>query len=129
MEDIKKEDYKELDPIAVFVLKHNEILLISEGSGCNLSKEDIENGMKDYINIDAYTFSDGVMDVRDGGELLYEYYIRDKHSSLEELIPDALTLLYNDKEEIEYTVLDNRLETFEQVKKCEIDLTNFEEIG
>lgn len=85
-------DLHDFDDICVFVPEHNEILHISEGTGDNLSQEDINNGLIDYIYYDQYDI-DTLTEV-DGGQLMTKEFIRDKYACLANILPEVLDLAY-----------------------------------
>lgn len=79
---------------------------ITEGSGCNLSGEDIENGMIDYINYNFLEL-DGTEFVEvDGGQCDLDTLYREKFHCIsdvvnylieEEFIPNAVYAVLNEQ--------------------------------
>lgn len=85
-------DLHGFDDLCVFAPEHNEILRISEGTGDNLSQEDINNGLIDYIYYDQYDI-ETLMTI-DGGQLMTKEFIRDKYACLADALPEVLDLAY-----------------------------------
>ena len=71
-------DIKNISDFTIAVKdKSGEIkyITVQEGSGDNLTAEDIQQGCIDYINYTEYTIDNSVIKEHDGGmELLTEYY-------------------------------------------------------
>lgn len=78
------------------VPSENELVFIQEGTGDNLSEEDMEDGMEDYIDYTSYYLEDGEIEEQDGGELLFPYLIEDHYACLADAIPEVLGDLYED---------------------------------
>ncbi len=81
------------DDIEIEVLGNGARIEISEGTGDNLLREDIEAGYKDYVNYKVYG-SDGS---EDGGMVLYTELIQKKFKSIKEVIPDVLEDFFGDR--------------------------------
>lgn len=77
---------------------------ITEGSGCNLSEEDCENGMVDYINYDFLVLDSTEFGEVDGGQCNLDTLYQEKflcisdvvnHLIEEEFIPNAVYAILN----------------------------------
>ena len=91
---------KELKPINLYIPSKNQILILKEGSGDNLSYADRQEGYVDYIYFTQYDLGNDLEEV-DGGILMYDEYLVDKYKSLEEAIDDILNMAY-DSDDINY---------------------------
>lgn len=89
--------YKELDPVNIFIPECNQIIIIKEGSGDNLSREDMEDGFVDYIYYTQYSLNDGDIKEIDGGMILQKTYLAETYSSLRLVISDVLEMAYDSK--------------------------------
>ena len=90
------------DPLIIYVPLHDDVIRIEEGTGDNLSREDIADGFVDYVNYyvdDAENICDdsSCSGPRDGGMVMYESLIREKLSSLKEVVPDVLRDIYDNE--------------------------------
>ena len=81
-----------------------QIIMISEGSGDNLLKEDIAEGYQDYINYEIYDVEQGMPEA-DGGMVMYKELVGEKFEKLSDAIPDVLDMAYGNKN-IPYIILD-----------------------
>ncbi len=59
---------------------------ISEGSGDNLLKDDIEEGFVDYIMLDELEYDGYEFDEIDGSQVMLNELYQDKFNSVEEVI-------------------------------------------
>lgn len=84
------------EPLWIFVPKKNAVVFIQEGSGDNLSEDDLEAGMKDYLDCTGYTLENGFVKESDGGDLMLSYMVQDFYSCLADAIPDVMEFLYED---------------------------------
>lgn len=89
------------DNTLIYVPEKNELVLIAEGSGDNLSYEDEEAGYVDYLMYDTYDCK--TMEQLDGGQLMTTELVRDKYSALAEAAPDVLDFAYGSA--LEYRVV------------------------
>jgi hypothetical protein len=93
---MSKEFKGELPMVVIFIPEKGEIVTLSEGcGGTNISKEDREKGIKDYINYSKYDIHNLDAGEIDGGQQDYTEFIQDKFDSLEEAIPDMLNFIYD----------------------------------
>lgn len=116
-------NWKELDPVVILVPSQNQIIRIQEGSGDNLSAEDMEAGLVDYIYYAQFNADDvreqfdldnskeeceldEIAEEIDGGQIDQTEMLRDKYSSLEQAIPEVLDFVYGDAK-LEYKKLQN----------------------
>lgn len=83
------------DDIFIYVPFSDQIVRIAEGSGDNLSDEDVAEGYCDYIYYEQYALSDGLPEV-DGGIILQIEYLRHMFASIEECISKVLDAAYGD---------------------------------
>ena len=90
--------YKELEPVNIFIPECNQLVIIKEGSGDNLSREDREEGFVDYVYYTQYSLDNGDVEEIDGGMLLQKTYLAETYSSLRLLIGDVLDMAYDSKD-------------------------------
>jgi hypothetical protein len=91
------------DSIFIFVPEAKQIIRISEGSGDNLTDEDMDEGYVDYIYYDQYALETDLREV-DGGMVMLTELFQKKFTRMEECIPYVLDMAYcNDS--LEYIVL------------------------
>ncbi len=90
--------YKELEPVNLFIPECNQLLIIKEGSGDNLSYEDREEGFVDYIYYTQYSLESGDPNEIDGGMILQKTYLSETYSSLRLVIGDVLDMAYDSKD-------------------------------
>lgn len=93
-------NYKDL---YVFVPEFQQLLYIQEGSGDNLTKEDIANHYVDYIDYTVYDLDNGIVE-SDGGQVLLIQLFREQYQQSADCIPDVLDMQY-DKPDADYIVL------------------------
>jgi hypothetical protein len=79
--------------IMIYVPDTDEIIKISEGSGCNLDAEDEEDGYVDYIYYEQYDPED--FSEKDGGQIMRTRLLREMYYELKETIPDVLNMAYD----------------------------------
>lgn len=91
------------DTIYIYVPGEQQILKISEGSGDNLTEEDLLDGLVDYIYYEQYSREYGFPEV-DGGMVMLTEMFQDKYESTEDCIPAVLDMAFGD-ETMEYIVL------------------------
>ena len=101
--------YKELDPVTLYIPECNQLVIIKEGSGDNLSREDREEGYVDYVYYTQYSLDKGDVDEVDGGMLLQKTYLAETYSSLRLVIGDVLDMAY-DSENTPYIILSKKNE-------------------
>lgn len=92
------------DTIYIYVPEMKQIVKISEGTGDNLTDEDMDQGYVDYIYYDTYSM-DGDIRELDGGMIMLTELFREKYESTRDTIPAVLDMAYGD-ENMLYTVLD-----------------------
>lgn len=93
---MSKEFKGELPMVVIFIPEKGEIITLSEGcGGTNISKEDREKGIKDYINYSRYDVCNLDAGEIDGGQQDYTEFVQDKYDTLEESIPDMLDFIYD----------------------------------
>lgn len=92
------------DTIYIYVPGEQQIIRISEGSGDNLSEEDMAEGYVDYIYYEQYSREIDFPEV-DGGMIMLTELFQDKYKSTKECIPAVLDMAFGD-ENMEYIVLD-----------------------
>lgn len=90
--------------VIIFIPEKNIFIKITEGTGDNLLKEDIENGYVDYINYEIIEADEIEFGSTDGGMLLRKKLLREEFSSLKELIPTVLAMAFDEKD-IPYVML------------------------
>ena len=90
--------------IFIYVPTMRQIIRIDEGSGDNLTDDDIAQGYVDYIYYEVYNVQQDLPEV-DGGIIMLTEWFQEKFESTKEAIPAVLDMAYGD-ESIGYVVLD-----------------------
>jgi hypothetical protein len=90
--------------IFIYVQTKRQIVRIDEGSGDNLTDDDIAQGYVDYIYYEVYNVQQDLPEV-DGGMIMLTELFQEKFKSTKEAIPAVLDMAYGD-ESIGYIVLD-----------------------
>lgn len=103
--------YGHLDDVTIYVPSAGEFVHISEGSGDNLSQEDMDNGYVDYVYYDTLTLHWGdTLQEYNGGMKLLERDFCEEYPDTEDgkakLIADILDLEYYNSE-LEYIEIQN----------------------
>ena len=94
----------EFNDIFIYVPTMRQIIRINEGSGDNLTNDDIAQGYVDYIYYEVYNVQQDLPEV-DGGMVMLTELFQNKFKSVKDAIPAVLDMAYGD-ESIEYSVLD-----------------------
>lgn len=89
--------------IFIYVKTKKQIIRIDEGSGDNLTDDDIAQGYVDYIYYEVYNVQQDLPEV-DGGMIMLTEWFQEKFESTKEAIPAVLDMAYGD-ESIEYIML------------------------
>lgn len=92
------------ETIYIYVPVKQQLIQISEGSGDNLTDEDIDNGYVDYIYYEQHAREIDFPNV-DGGMIMLTELFQEKYKSTKECIPDVLDMAFGDAT-MEYIVLD-----------------------
>lgn len=81
------------------------LFAITEGSGDNLDREDIANGMVDYMNFSVYTFNSNSLEENsleeyDGGMIMFDepYANKSTETLIKTAVEDFFDKLENDEE-------------------------------
>lgn len=90
--------------IFIYVQTKRQIIRIDEGSGDNLTDDDIAQGYVDYIYYEVYNVQQDFPEI-DGGMIMLKELFQEKFKSTKEAIPAVLDMAYGD-ESIGYIVLD-----------------------
>ena len=90
--------------IFIYVQTKKQIIRIDEGSGDNLTDDDIAQGYVDYIYYEVYNVQQDLPEV-DGGMIMLTELFQEKFKSTKEAIPAVLDMTYGD-ESIGYIMLD-----------------------
>ena len=90
--------------IFIYVQAMRQIIRIGEGSGDNLTNDDINQGYIDYIYYDIYNVQQDLPEV-DGGMIMLTELFQEKFKSTKEAIHMVLDMAYGDAS-IKYIVLD-----------------------
>ena len=90
--------------IFIYVPTMRQIIRIDEGSGDNLTDDDIAQGYVDYIYYEVYNVQQDLPEV-DGGMIMLTELFQDKFKSTKDAIPAVLDMAYGDAS-IKYIVLD-----------------------
>lgn len=83
------------DPLWIFVPSKGELLYLQEGTGDNITPDDVEEGNIDYLDYTAFSLEDGEVDETDGGELLLPYMVQEHYTCLTDAVPDILEFAYD----------------------------------
>lgn len=89
--------------IFIYVPTMRQIIRIDEGSGDNLTDDDIAQGYVDYIYYEVYNVQQDLPEV-DGGMIMLTEWFQEKFESTKEAIPAVLDMAYGD-ESIGYIML------------------------
>lgn len=94
------------EDIYIYVPRFRNIIRISEGSGDNLTVDDIENGYVDYIYYDIHDLNAGLPEY-DGGIIMMTNRVEDEFKSMKdaECIERVLDMTYGDVN-VAYIVLE-----------------------
>ena len=79
--------------LVIFVKNYEKIIRISEGDGCNLTNEDIDEGYVDYLYYDIFDAQD-FQDVEDGGMVLLKKPIKEEFNSVGEVLQRVFDFIY-----------------------------------
>ena len=90
--------------IFIYVQTMKQIIRIDEGSGDNLTDDDIAQGYVDYIYYEVYNVQQDFPEV-DGGMIMLTEPFQEKFKSTKEAIPAVLDMAYGDTS-MGYIVLD-----------------------
>ena len=94
----------EFNDIFIYVPTMRQIIRIDEGSGDNLTNDDIDQGYVDYIYYEVYNVQQNLPEV-DGGMVMLTELFQNKFKSVKDAIPTVLDMAYGD-ESIGYIMLD-----------------------
>ena len=94
----------EFNDIFIYVKTKKQIIRIDEGSGDNLTDDDIAQGYVDYIYYEVYNVQQNLPEV-DGGMIMLTELFQNKFKSVKDAIPAVLDMAYGD-ESIGYIMLD-----------------------
>ena len=84
------------DDLYIFIPVMKQIIRIAEGSGDNLSKDDMELGYVDYVYFTQYSLEGNLEEV-DGGMIMLDKLFREKYKCTSECISDVLDMAYGNK--------------------------------
>ena len=94
----------EFNDVFIYVPTMRQIIRIDEGSGDNLTNDDIDQGYIDYIYYEVYNVQQDLPEV-DGGIVMLTELFQNKLKSVKDAIPSVLDMAYGNAS-IEYSVLD-----------------------
>ena len=94
----------DFNDIFIYVQAMKQIIRIAEGSGDNLTDDDISQGYIDYIYYDVYNVQQDLPEV-DGGIVMLTELFQNKFKSVKDAIPAVLDMAYGDAS-IKYSALD-----------------------
>lgn len=83
------------EEIYIYVPGEQQIIKISEGSGDNLTDDDMEQGYVDYIYYECYSRESEFPEV-DGGMIMLTELFQEKFKSTAGAIPAVLDMAYGD---------------------------------
>lgn len=92
------------DDVYIFVPEVKQIIRISEGSGDNLTDEDIDAGFVDYIYYDTYEMVPNIREI-DGGMIMLTEAFCNTFKTTKEAIPNVLDMAYGNAS-LPYIVLE-----------------------
>lgn len=90
--------------IFIYVQTMRQIVRIDEGSGDNLTDDDVAQGYVDYIYYEVYNVQQDLPEV-DGGMIMLTEPFQEKFNSTKDAIPAVLDMAYGN-ESMGYIVLD-----------------------
>ena len=90
--------------VFIYGQRKKQIIRISEGSGDNLTDDDIVQGYVDYIYYEVYNVEQDLPEV-DGGMIMLTEPFQEKFKSTKDTIPAVLDMAYGN-ETAGYIVLD-----------------------
>lgn len=89
----------------------NLFIRITEGSGCNLTAKDIDDGFVDYVDYDIYEYDGSEFSIYDGGIYLlrqpYQSYVDEselvEYLKKQDCIPnESYQTIYKEQETLDY---------------------------
>lgn len=83
------------DDVYIYVPGEQQIIKISEGTGDNLTDEDMDAGYVDYIYYEQYSREQGFPEV-DGGMIMLTELFQEKYNSTAECISAVLDMAFGD---------------------------------
>lgn len=92
------------EDVFIYIPGCKQIIRITEGSGDNLTDDDIANGYVDYIYYKTHSLEQGFPEV-DGGMIMLTELFQEKFTSTAEAIPAVLDMAFNGNP-VEYISLD-----------------------
>lgn len=92
------------DDIYIYIPGEQQIIMIAEGTGDNLTDEDEAAGYVDYIYYEQYSREPNFPEI-DGGIIMLTELFQIKYKNTKECIPAVLDMIFGD-ESMEYVVLD-----------------------
>ena len=95
LDDYLKEIENRYKPIFIFVPDKKQIVRIAEGSGDNLTDDDLEVGYVDYIYYEIYAVDNGFPEV-DGGMFMLKTPFREAFACTERSVELVLDMAYGD---------------------------------
>lgn len=82
------------DDFCIYIPSKRQIVHIQEGSGDNLSKEDLTEGYIDYIDYTQYSLED--FEEEDGGMMMLTELVQGKYKKLADCLPELMDYIYDD---------------------------------
>lgn len=92
------------DSIYIYVPEAKQIIKISEGSGDNLTDDDLDDGYVDYIYYDTYVMDHDIRE-SDGGMVMLNQPFQQLFASTKDAIPYVLDMAYGN-DSLDYIVLE-----------------------
>ncbi len=87
--------------LVIYCIRNEKIIRISEGDGCNLSQEDIDNGYVDYLYYDIFDTQD-LQNVEDGGMILLKKPIKEEFNCVGDVIRRVHDFAFSEYQHIYY---------------------------
>lgn len=86
--------------LVIYCIRNEKIIRISEGDGCNLSQEDIDNGYVDYLYYDIFD-PQNLQDVEDGGMILLKKPVKEEFNSIQGVVNRVCEMIGYDYQLVE----------------------------
>lgn len=83
------------DDLFLYVPEKKQLIMISEGTGENLLKEDLKEGYVDYLYYEQYALESGLPE-EDGGMYLLKQLVQEKYRCRADCIPEIMEEAYDD---------------------------------
>ena len=103
-----------INEMIIYIPKLKEFMVMSEGSGLNLTKEDEELGYIDYIYIHTMIYKDQELVVTGEDMYMLTEPFDVRYNDYDSLAKDCLAFMYEDEEDLDYVRIETPLEDKEE---------------